>query len=187
MSKYGPKKGFKHTEESKRLMSIAARKRKPFTDEHRKKLSLSHMGNPNYWRGKKRTPESKPPSRKGTRQSLETRIKISMGLRGEKNYKFIPDRSLLKKSEKKHLDCQYRYWMLNVKRRDNWKCKIGNEECKGRLEAHHILNWIEYPELRYDENNGITLCAFHHPRGREKEKRMIPELQGLLSVSKIQN
>jgi len=74
--------------------------------------------------------------------------------------------------------------MLSVKRRDNWKCRIADVNCSGRLEAHHILNWKYYPELRYDINNGITLCHNHHPRGRMEEKRMIPELQGLLSVSK---
>lgn len=74
--------------------------------------------------------------------------------------------------------------MLEVKKRDNWKCKLLSSNCKGRLEAHHIFNWVDYPELRYVVNNGITLCAFHHPRGREEEKRMIPIFQELLSVSK---
>jgi NUMOD3 motif-containing protein len=54
----------------------------------------------------------------------------------------------------------------------------------GRLEAHHILNWREYPELRYDINNGITLCHAHHPRKRAEEKRMVSYFTELLSVSK---
>ena len=93
--------------------------------------------------------------------------------------KYIP-----KKSEKKHLDTTYKYWMLEVKKRDGWKCRLLSSDCKGRLESHHIFNWNDYPELRYILTNGITLCAFHHPRGRENEKRMIPIFQELLSVSK---
>ena len=89
-----------------------------------------------------------------------------------------------KTSEKKHLDTKYKYWMLEVKKRDNWKCRLLSSDCNGRLESHHIFNWIDYPELRYVITNGITLCAFHHPRKWEEEKRMIPIFQELLSVSK---
>ena len=76
----------------------------------------------------------------------------------------------------------YRVWL-----RDNFKCKIADQNCKGRIEAHHILGWTAYPELRYQLNNGITLCHAHHPRKRAEEKRLIPtfnELLGLVSVSK---
>ncbi len=88
-----------------------------------------------------------------------------------------------KPSEKKHLCSKYVGWMKQVKNRDNWKCRMANEDCNGRLEAHHILNWIDYPELRYEINNGITLCHSHHPRRREEEKRLIPTFVGLVSVS----
>lgn len=65
--------------------------------------------------------------------------------------------------------------------RDGWKCQIRNQDCEGRLEAHHILSWKEYPELRYVLNNGITLCHAHHPRGRAREKQMAPILQELVA------
>ena len=87
---------------------------------------------------------------------------------------------LRKKSEKKHLDVQYRYWMLQVKTRDNWKCKIANEDCDRRLESHHILDWVNYPELRYDINNGITLCQGHHPKTRDEDQRLMPVFQELV-------
>lgn len=91
---------------------------------------------------------------------------------------------LLTKSEKKHLDTQYRQWMFSVKNRDKWKCRIADINCDGRLEAHHILNWKEYPELRYEINNGITLCHAHHPRGRDNEAKLSPFFQNLVAKVK---
>lgn len=133
--------------------------------------------------------------------TLETRLKMSSckkgkptkshpawnkGLRGykakEQHYKYKPDRTQLKTSEKKHKDGRYREWMFAVKNRDNWKCKMSNSDCDGRLESHHILNWVNYPELRYEINNGITLCHAHHPRGRAKERELVPTFRGLISA-----
>lgn len=103
---------------------------------------------------------------------------------GKNHYKWKKNRDDLVTSDKKHLDVRYKIWMKEVKNRDNWKCRIKNENCKGRLEAHHILNWVDYTEIRYDINNGITLCHAHHPRGRAEEKRLIPTFMELVSVSK---
>ena len=119
-----------------------------------------------------------------TEKRMKQISELGKSQKGEKNYRWIKDRTKLKKSDKKHLDGQYKEWMFSVKKRDNWKCVLLNSDCRGRLEAHHIFDWINYPTLRYIINNGITLCHFHHPRGREEEKRMISIFQELLSVSK---
>ena len=79
---------------------------------------------------------------------------------------------------------EYKEWRVKIFIRDNFKCKMFNTDCKGQLQAHHILNWIDYPELRFVVNNGITLCVAHHPRGRAKEKRLSPYFQELVSASK---
>ena len=79
-------------------------------------------------------------------------------------------------------DPAYQQWRKEVYKRDNWKCKIENEDCSGRIIAHHILGWSKFPELRYKINNGITLCQAHHPRKRAEEKRLVPFLQGLVPV-----
>lgn len=143
-----------------------------------------------------------PPGKKSFKHSMETRNKLRIAnlgkklsveaikkmadsRRGEKAYQWIKDRTKLKQAEKKHLDVKYKDWMLSIKKRDSWKCKMNNKDCKGRLEAHHILNWIDYPELRYDINNGITLCQTHHPRGRVKEKEMSPYLMELLTSKEL--
>ena len=103
---------------------------------------------------------------------------------GEKSPNWIKDRSLLKTDRLKAYDTKYKYWMLGVKKRDGWKCRIDNCQCRGKVEAHHILPWQDYPELRYEVNNGICLCQAHHPRKRAEEKRLIPFFQGLVTVSK---
>lgn len=131
---------------------------------------------------------------KGKAKSPEHIERISLTMKGkpsnvlgkhinvkENNPNWIADRTQLVKSEKKHLDYQYRLWMLSVKNRDNWKCRIINSDCKGKLESHHILNWKDYPELRYEINNGITLCHAHHPRGRSNEAKLSPYLQKLVA------
>lgn len=96
---------------------------------------------------------------------------------------WIIDRALLKDDYRDRGGQLHREWSNNVKRRDNWTCKINNSDCDGKIVAHHILSWKEYAELRYSLNNGITLCHAHHPRGRAEEKRLIPLFSGLVSVS----
>ena len=52
---------------------------------------------------------------------------------------------------------QYIEWRKSVFERDNFICQM----CKtrgGELIADHIKMWALYPELRYDINNGQTLC-----------------------------
>jgi hypothetical protein len=117
---------------------------------------------------------------KGKKHTEETKRKLSLANKGKRPHNYIEDRSKLKKSEKKHLDGRYKDWMLSVKKIDNWKCKISNNDCKGRLEAHHILNWMDFPKLRYDVNNGITLCKYHHPRKRMDEKRLVDYFKSLI-------
>lgn len=98
----------------------------------------------------------------------------------EKHYNWVQDRTLLKDDHKDRGGQLSREWSKCVKNRDGWKCKIANGDCSGRMEAHHILGWTEYPELRYQINNGITLCHKHHPRKRAEEKQLSPYFQKLV-------
>jgi hypothetical protein len=92
---------------------------------------------------------------------------------------WIADRSKLAPKQDRN-DSRYKAWRKEVWLRDNFKCKIANPDCAGRIEAHHILGWTPYPELRYEPNNGITLCHFHHPRKRSEEVRLSPYFQSLV-------
>ena len=67
-------------------------------------------------------------------------------------------------------DPVYKKWRKDVLKRDGWTCKYPGCGCKKRLQAHHILTWAEFPALRFNVQNGITLCRKHHDmiKGREE-------------------
>lgn len=113
------------------------------------------------------------------------RAKVTEKITGEKNYAWIKDRELAlaisKRRREERNDAAYFLWRRRVYRRDERKCRLENNDCWGKLVVHHILSWKDYPELRYDLNNGITLCKFHHPRKREKEKASRELFKSILS------
>jgi len=62
-------------------------------------------------------------------------------------------------------------WKSRVNVRDDFKC----QRCgKTGREAHHKKSWKEFPELRFDVDNGETLCMDCHNKaensGRPKTK-----------------
>lgn len=63
---------------------------------------------------------------------------------------------------------ELREWRLAVYRRDNFRCR----DCgtKGYINAHHIKYWSTHPELRFDVDNGITLCVDCHWRVHGKKR-----------------
>ena len=100
--------------------------------------------------------------------------------KGKNHYRWIENRTLLKDDAKERSGQLMREWSRKVKYRDNWKCHFNNKDCNGIMEAHHILGWTAFPELRYDVNNGITLCHYHHPRKRAEEARLSPYFKEII-------
>jgi len=71
-------------------------------------------------------------------------------------------------------DPVYKMWRKAVYKRDGYRCQMPGCPCcgkKGRIFAHHIMTWADYPRLRYDVNNGITLCKLAHDKvtGNEED------------------
>ena len=120
---------------------------------------------------------------KGCKLSQEHRLKLAAATKGkfgQESRRWVKDRTKLAKRQERN-DSAYKDWRKSVRDRDGWKCKISNGDCLGKVVAHHILPWAKFPELRYETNNGITLCRFHHPRKREDEMKLSPYFQGLVS------
>lgn len=53
-------------------------------------------------------------------------------------------------------------WKRAVYKRDHRTCQ--KCQSKEKLRAHHILSWKDYPELRFELSNGITLCKSCHDK-----------------------
>ena len=65
----------------------------------------------------------------------------------------------------------YKKWRVDVYKRDNFTCQMPNCGSKGRLNAHHIKRWADNPILRFNVNNGITLCHKCHKMIHNKEEQ----------------
>lgn len=161
---YPRKKGGKRSEETKLKMSLASKGR-PKSEKHKESLSKAKLGMPHIL-------------------SEFGKISFRKKMSAENNPKWIKDRSLIKIGDRDLHDPLTKQWRQQVKIRDNFTCRIADIKCNGRLEVHHILRWSEFPELRYQINNGITLCHAHHPRKKAEEKRLISTFMELVSVSK---
>lgn len=193
------------TQEQKDKLS-QAHKGKVFSDEHRRKLSESHKGqiptNLEQLRELSKRPKTAEHIEKirqaqiGKKKNISPESRLKMRLcklgkptwnkgnkgfmAGPKNARWIADRTKLKIREDRR-DQANHYWVKLCKERDNKKCKMRNKDCKGQLEVHHILSFNKYPELRYDVNNGICLCHFHHPRKKKDVEKMIEFFKKLIS------
>jgi len=99
----------------------------------------------------------KPP-----RVTPETSRKIGLKMRGENHWHWIADRSKVKPCGN---NASYRpligTWRRDVLLRDEYICQICHDK-NGRLIAHHIASWADFPDKRYDINNGMTVCTDCH-------------------------
>lgn len=69
---------------------------------------------------------------------------------------------------------QYKEWRQKVFERDNWTCQKCDKRSKENqyivIHAHHKKPFAVFPEIRFDIDNGETLCKKCHdkePKGKE--------------------
>ena len=98
----------------------------------------------------------------GKKLSVNHRYKISVSLSGEKapNWKggLTKINSIIRGSLK------YRLWREAVFKRDGYMCVIGGKEHGSILHADHIKSFSKNIKLRFDVNNGRTLCVACHKK-----------------------
>ncbi len=141
------------------------------------------LGKAAWNKGKKMSKEAKEKNRLaqlGRIHSEETKAKMSSAHKGRKNSKEHSDniskaKKLLVKQGKHNWgdgtrskerariynSREYINWRIKVFKRDNYKCQTCNK-VGGYLEAHHIKPFSLFPNLRFDINNGVTLCKSCH-------------------------
>ena len=172
-------KGLHHSEETieKIRLSNLGKKRSVETREKiriyhlGRKLSLEHRQNIGKKQiGKKHSVLAKRNmslAQKGKKVSEETKNKIRLALLGRKNPNnsghlhsgwkggITPKNMLIRHS------FEYKKWSESVFKQNNYiDQKTGIRG--GKLVAHHIQNFAQYPELRFAIDNGITLSDKAH-------------------------
>jgi len=88
----------------------------------------------------------------------------------KRKYKVKRVKRIAKPKSKRDFESpQYMAWRDAVKKRDGKCCKWPQCKAKRHLNIHHIKRWADFPSLRYEIGNGITLCKKHHDAIRNKE------------------
>lgn len=124
---------------------------------------ITKKGYPSHLKGKKR---------KMSKEWLDNMKKSNhkRGLKGDKHWNWKGGATPINAA----LRHQYEYteWRKSVYERDNWTCQECGIHCKPKnITAHHIKSFHDYPELRYDIDNGITYCRSCHASLHQQLKR----------------
>jgi 5-methylcytosine-specific restriction endonuclease McrA len=67
-------------------------------------------------------------------------------------------------------DPVYKQWRASVYKRDGFCCQMPGCKSKKKVQAHHIRKWSSASALRFDIDNGITLCWNCHKIVTGKEQ-----------------
>ena len=110
--------------------------------------------------------------KKGTKVSAEIRKKQSKAKKGKLLGKDNPNwkGGLISDEVRDRRSYQAKRWREECRNRDKNQCTLcGSVE---RLHVHHILPYKDYPDRRWDINNGQTVCALCHEK---IHKRRFPD------------
>jgi len=101
---------------------------------------------------------------KGQHSSPRTEIRRGQRLSPETEFKELILGGVSTAEMRLRASPEYVQWRKGIYKRDDYTCR----QCEargGRLEAHHIKSFASHPELRFDIDNGITLCKSCHRGG----------------------
>ena len=65
---------------------------------------------------------------------------------------------------------KHQNWSNRVKNRDKYECQRCEEARSEVRFAHHIKRKDQYPDLAFDDDNGVTLCADCHAEAHKDDK-----------------
>ncbi len=165
------RRGMYHSKGSLKLMSEVQKKVPRLNNnyakghvvspEARQKISKANKGNPGYWKGRHRTEETK---RKISKARMGTHLKekrVNPGSCGDKHHGWKGGVTThifkLRKTDR------YKAWRDYVYRKYNWTCQLCLRKLK-KLVAHHVLSFTDYPEHRFDVDNGLCVCRSCHKK-----------------------
>jgi 5-methylcytosine-specific restriction endonuclease McrA len=117
----------------------------------------------------------KPPFMAGRKHSAETKTKQRMaklGIRGPEHWNYKNGN----RSERKIAMArdEYKQWRTAVFERDNYTCQWCGQH-GGALHADHIEPWSTHPDLRFEVDNGRTLCVPCHAKTPSFPKWLAPK------------
>lgn len=82
---------------------------------------------------------------------------------GSKNGNWKGGTTSINEQIRKSID--YKEWAKSVYIRDNFTCQMCGLKCRAKnIIAHHKKSFAEYPELRFEIDNGIALCRSCHKK-----------------------
>lgn len=116
-----------------------------------------------FWLRQHGIPTRSVGAEKGHRRNTpEARRKMSRKKRGKMCGKENPNwRGGISRHDPERNRYRAKVWSQSVRLRDGVCQECGAFD---RLHAHHLKRWKDYPELRYELSNGVTLCHTCHER-----------------------
>jgi len=146
----------------KALENPILQKGRMVSDETRKKIGDVTRGKTGKRKGSKHKQETIEVLRakaSGKKMVLETKIKLSKSISGDRSCKWRGGINPINDTIRKSV--YYSEWRKSAFERDDYTCQACHIK-GGILNAHHILPFSKYPELRFELSNGITLCKKCH-------------------------